>query len=201
MRMTPAGKAVLVCLIVLTAFGTSRGRAQNETVGEFFRTFTADWIRHDPDMATRVRYLTGDEQEQLERQLTPRTSAWKTERIARAKTGLARLASFNRARFTPTEQVSADVMQWQLQTIVDEESFLDQAFALEQFQGSNVSLLEAFTANHPLRTERDGGNYVARLGQLSARMARPSASRSGWRAWADWRRGSFSMPRSCRWKT
>ena len=67
----------LIAAIALLA--GSSGRAQTGTIDEFFRTFTADWIRHDPDMATRVRYLTGDEQAQLERQLTPVTRAWREE--------------------------------------------------------------------------------------------------------------------------
>ena len=41
--------------------------AQSATIDDFFRDFTADWIRHDPNLATRARYFTGAEQDRLER--------------------------------------------------------------------------------------------------------------------------------------
>ena len=54
-------------------------------IDDFFRDVTADWVRHDPTLATRANYFTGDEQDQLARQLTPRTIEWRRDRIARAR--------------------------------------------------------------------------------------------------------------------
>src|ERR1700680_3678282 len=67
------------------------------------------------------RYFTGQEQDRLERQLTPRTQAWKRARIELARRGLAELQTFDRASISESERLSCDVMQWQLQAIVDEE--------------------------------------------------------------------------------
>ena len=36
------------------------------SIGDFFRAFTDDWVRHDPELATATRYFTGDEQDRLE---------------------------------------------------------------------------------------------------------------------------------------
>jgi uncharacterized protein (DUF885 family) len=46
---------------------------------------------------------------------------------------------------------------------------------LEQFQGANVSLVNAIVVVHPLRTERDAENYVAALGQVATRMEEATA--------------------------
>jgi hypothetical protein len=100
------------------------------TIDDMFRDFTAEWVRNDPDLATRARYFTGEEQDRLERQLTPRTEAWKRARIELARRGLAELQTFDRASMSENERVSADVMQWQLQAIVDEEPFLDDTFPI-----------------------------------------------------------------------
>ena len=54
--------------------------------------------------------------------------------------------------------------------MVEDEPYLDNTFPLEQNQGANVNLVEALIASHPLRNERDGQNYLARLGQMSTRM-------------------------------
>src|SRR5438477_9865224 len=86
------------------------------TVDDFFRDFTADWVRHDPNLATRTRYFTGEEQNQFERRMTPRTHAWKRDRIERARKGLAELRKFDRARMTEVQRVSSDVLAWQLDT-------------------------------------------------------------------------------------
>ena len=55
-----AAAAPLVC-----AAGPER------SIGDFFNTFTDEWVRYDPNLATRARYFSGDEQDRLERQSTP----------------------------------------------------------------------------------------------------------------------------------
>ena len=144
--------------------------AQQGNVDDFFRDFTADWVRHDADLATRARYFTGEEQDRLERQLRPGTLEWKKERIERAKQGLAELRKFDRAKMSEVQRVSADLMQWQLQTVADEEPYLDYTFPLEQFQGANETLVYDLTVVHPLKTENDAENYVAALGEVSTRL-------------------------------
>jgi uncharacterized protein (DUF885 family) len=144
--------------------------AQQRNVDEFFRDFTADWVRHDADLATRTRYFTGTEQDRVERRLRPWTLEWKKERIERAKQGLAQLRKFDRAKMSEVQQVSADLMQWQLQIVADEQPYLDYTFPLEQFQGANEALVYSLTVVHPLQTEKDADNYVAALGEVSTRL-------------------------------
>jgi hypothetical protein len=62
-----------VTLAAAPAFGQSPDTPSS--IDDFFRGFTADWIRHDPNQATSARYFSGDEQDRLERQLTPQTLA------------------------------------------------------------------------------------------------------------------------------
>ena len=147
-----------------------RADAQQRSIAEFFREFTDDWVRHDPDLATYTRYFTGTEQDRLERQLTSRTLEWRRDRIRRARQGLAMLRQFDRTRLTDAQRVAADVMEWQLGMRVREEPFLDYTFPLGQIDGANVALVELTTLAHPLATERDAENYVTVLGQVAARM-------------------------------
>jgi uncharacterized protein (DUF885 family) len=161
-RVMGAALACVFCALPLPA--------PEITIDDFFRDFTADWVRHDPSLATSARYFTGEEQDRLERQLTPETQAWKRDRIRRARQGLAELRKFDRARMTEIQRVSAELMQWQLDTVVREEPYLDFTFPLEQFNGVNVRVIETLTVRHPLLSEKDAGSYVAALGQVSARM-------------------------------
>ena len=146
------------------------GAAQERRIGDFFRTFTDEWVRMNPNLATSVRYFSGPEQDGLETQLTPQTRDWRRRRVALARRGLADLKTFDRARLTDAERLSADVMEWQLGVVVDGEQYGDFFFPLDQFGGANVDLVSALTVVHPLLTEKDATNYIARLGQVKARM-------------------------------
>ncbi len=148
---------------------------QTPNIDDFFRDFTATWVRGNPNLATSARYFTGEEQDRLERELTPQTVAYRRARIALAKQGLAQLQKFDRAKLTATQRISADLMQWQLDTVVREEPYLDYTFPLEQMNGVNVNLIETLTVRHPLATEKDAENYLAALRQVSTRMEEATA--------------------------
>jgi len=145
--------------------------AQESEIDEFFDDFAAEWVRGNPNQAVRTRYFSGDEQNRLEQQLTPQTEAWQRERIELARRGLNDLANFDTPNLTKSQNGSADVMRWQLETLIEAEPFLGYAFPLQQFNGANVTLINELTVVHPVTTERDAANYVARLGQVDERMA------------------------------
>jgi len=151
------------------------GQQGTRTIADFFREFTDDWVRHDPELATATRYFSGAEQDRLERQLTPRTLDWRRDRIRRARQGLAALRTFDRARLTDAQRIAADVMDWQLDMRVREEPFLDYSFPLQQMNGVNVELVETLTVRHPLLSDRDAENYLAALREVAARMDEATA--------------------------
>ena len=143
---------------------------QSENIDALFDEFTADWVRSDPDLATSLRYFSGEEQTRLERQMTPQTRAWRLDRIRRARDGVRRLQRFDPAKLTDAQRISADLMRWQLEGVVQGEPFLDYRFPLEQFGGANVDLVESLTLRHPLTSGKDAENYLARLDQVADRM-------------------------------
>ena len=140
------------------------------SIDEFFDSFTAEWVRGNPNLATSLRYFSGEEQDRLERQLTPETRKYTEERIQLARKGLSELRRFDRSRLAQTQRVSADLMQWQLEAVAGTEPYLDYSFPLEQFGGANVQLVETLTLRHPLATRKDADNYLARLELVDDRM-------------------------------
>jgi len=153
------------------SFGQNATRSSSsKSIDDFFREFTDEWVRINPGLATSLRYFTGEEQDRLERQLTPLTIASARQRLQVARKGLADLRKFDRAGMTETQRVSAEVMKWQLGMIVAEEPYWDYSFPLEQMNGWNVSAVERFTVGRPLAKPRDAENYIAALGQVSVRM-------------------------------
>ena len=161
--------------VFLAALVVAYPRAQGPSLDDFFRTFTDEWVRMNPNQATSARYFTGEEQDALETQMTPLTREWRQRRTELARRGLANLAKFDRARLTDAQRVSADLMRWQLELVVEGEEDADFNFPLEQFGGANIDLVNALTVVHPLNTEKDALNYVTRLGQVDARMQEAAA--------------------------
>jgi uncharacterized protein (DUF885 family) len=156
-----------LCLLALPALAQAQGSSNIE---QFFDTFTADWVRRDPDLATATRYFSGAEQDRLEQQLTPNTRAFELERVALAKRGLSELAKFDTAKLTESQRLSAQLMHWMLDSVVRGDEYSDYRFPLEQFGGANVELVETLTLRHPVATEKDASNYVKRLAQVAQRM-------------------------------
>jgi uncharacterized protein (DUF885 family) len=148
-------------------------------IDDFFRDFTDEWVRGNPNLATSTRYFVGEEQDRLERQLTPVSFAYQRQRIQLARRGLAELKKFNRSGMTDTQRLSAQLLEWQLDTIVQGEAYLDFAFPLEQFNGVNVNLPNTLVVNHPLLTEKDADNYLARLAEVAPRMEEAIADAKG----------------------
>jgi len=166
---------IFVLLGVQCACAGGPETSPSRSIEDFFLEFTDEWVREDPNLAVRAQYFEGEEQDYLSRQLTPVTREWRLDRIRRAKEGLQKLASFDRDAMTASQRNSSDIMHWQLENIVDSEPFLDYNFPLQQMNGLNVRLPNQLAVLHPVRTERDAENYVARLDRIDERMFEATA--------------------------
>ena len=82
MRMKRMSRWLLLCVLIVTVPALAQERASQQDIASFFNSFTDEWVRRDPDLATATRYFSGAEQDRLEQQLTPNTQAWDLERIA-----------------------------------------------------------------------------------------------------------------------
>jgi hypothetical protein len=85
-------------------------------------------MRFETDFAAAARYFTGAEQDAFERRIAPRTEASRVVRSRPVGKGLNQLRSFDRAKMTDTQRLSADVMAWDLDNRVQSEPFLDYRF-------------------------------------------------------------------------
>jgi uncharacterized protein (DUF885 family) len=154
----------------LAALALAAPLAQQRSIDDFFTEFSAAWVRTNPNTAVATRWFGGDEQAHLERQLTPLTRVWQEARYRLAERGLRELRTFDRSRMNEQQRTAAELLDWILDATLQGEPFDQYVFPLEQMQGANVTLPNALTVVHPLRTVADGQNYVARLGQVAARM-------------------------------
>ena len=82
----------------------------------------------NPEQATSMRLFSGDVQDRLDAKLADISDEAAHARIARAKEGLAELKKFDRAKLTPEQKISAEMMEYQLTDVVAEEPFLAYTF-------------------------------------------------------------------------
>ena len=129
----------------------------------FLEDLFRKWVALEPEMATSMRIFDGAKQAELDSKLSDISDEAAYKRISRAKEALAELKKFDRAKLTPAQQFSADMLDYQLRDIIDEAPFLKYRFPLNQFRGIQVSLPSLMTDMHPMRTPLDADNYLARL--------------------------------------
>ncbi|WP_438480994.1 DUF885 domain-containing protein [Oleiharenicola lentus] len=130
----------------------------------------AEIMRANPSMATMQQYFTGDEQDLLDRKLTPITKEARAARIAQAQRAQSVLKQFNVAKLSFEERISASIIDWQLETTIRADEFSDHSYIFEQFGGLQVRLVNFLSQTHPVRNPRDIENYLARLKLVAAQM-------------------------------
>jgi uncharacterized protein (DUF885 family) len=143
---------------------------QNKAFDTWADRFAEDWVRQNPQLATSTQYFSGAEQEALDRQLTPLTTAQRKKMIDLARTGVARLDKFLAGPLSEEQRTSAAVMRWSLANTVASEPYEDYSFVFNQFSGVQVGLVNFMTNTHPLRRAADVSSYLARLDQVSTRL-------------------------------
>ena len=137
--------------------------AETPSIDRFFDDFLRKWVMADPELASQLRIFSGDEQEHLDAQLNEISDAAAHARIARAKEGLAGLRQFDRSKLTPEQRLSAEMFEYQLTDIINEEPYLIYNYPLNQMGGVQARLPTLLTDVHPMRTRQDAENYLARL--------------------------------------
>jgi uncharacterized protein (DUF885 family) len=80
-----------------------------------------------------------------------------------------------RTRLTEAQQVSANLVGWQLDDVIREEPYLDYNYPIQQMGGANVQLVESLTVRYPVLTERNAENYLVVLAQVAARLDEATA--------------------------
>jgi uncharacterized protein (DUF885 family) len=145
--------------------------AAQAALDAFFTTSTDRWVAGNPDQAIVTGYFEGEQQDALERQLTPRTRAYQLQRFSEAREVLRALEQQDLAQATPMQQSAAELLRWQLETGLADEPFIDYInWPLNQFNGVNVALPNALTVQHPVLDARDADNYLARLQLVDDRL-------------------------------
>jgi uncharacterized protein (DUF885 family) len=159
-----------MCLLSLIAMSASTLFGSNPAFDKWAEDLAAETMRANPVRATFAQYFKGKEQDALDRKLTPNTREYRAARVEQSRKALAGLAEFDRETLDAEQRISALVIQWSLQRVVDDHPFQDHDFVFDQFRGLQVRLVNFLSQSHPIRNKRDVENYLARLEQVAAQV-------------------------------
>jgi uncharacterized protein (DUF885 family) len=166
---------VFRCALGLVLGLTALRLPAQETFDAFSTRVAADWVRLSPQGATIAQYFTGAEQDALDRELVafdsftglPIEPAVREKVVAQARQVLEQLRRHDVARLTPSQKVSAGVIETSMQRAIDTAPLADHWLVFQQFRGLQVTLVNFLSQSHPIRNRRDIENYLARLEKVA----------------------------------
>lgn len=162
-------------LALLFGFVSLLPAAQRPGVPDSFESWvnrlTADWIR-DPAAADADAAAGSGDEEEAGALWTEGLQARRDRRLRLAEEGLAGLARWPESGMTPSQRVSAAMLRWQLERVVEAAAFADhQNLSLfEQRRGLHVALVESLTERASWRRPSDVTLYLARLDRFAPRL-------------------------------
>src|SRR3954465_12045366 len=110
---------MMMALVLATVCVTpAAGQAGDAAFDAWAEDLAAQAMRAEPESATRAQYFKGDEQDAVDRRLTPISKAFRAEQVAFARRALAALNRFEREKLDPQQLVSARLIEWHMQEVV-----------------------------------------------------------------------------------
>lgn len=139
-------------------------RAAEPSFDQWADQFAAEWARAHPQMATRIQYFEGAEQDAIDRRMELEIGVKAAHKDANlARRGLKELQHYPSCQLSPIQRTSAEVIRWSCERAVENEEFARHKLVFEHFRGLHVTLIQFLTTIHPIRNQRDAENYLARL--------------------------------------
>src|SRR5437868_4853722 len=101
-----------VLLTLAMAWVSIAAQTPGAAFDAFVQRYTDDWMRFHTNAASTRRYFKGPDQDAMDRQIEPFTSARRDAQQQLIQRGLTELGRFDRARLTTVQQRSADIIAW-----------------------------------------------------------------------------------------
>lgn len=152
-----------LCLCLLAVFVVNLVWFKPFSLNLFYERVMIELAFDDPELLTSLRILEQFGYQGHNDDLTPASEAFARERIERARRSLATLRRYDRAKQSPDQILSTDILAWFLDDIVRGEEFLHHGYPVNQMFGVQSSLPTFMATMHQVNTRKDGQNYLARL--------------------------------------
>ncbi|HKQ58067.1 MAG TPA: DUF885 domain-containing protein [Candidatus Eisenbacteria bacterium] len=126
------------------------------------RVFIRYALRH-PMMLTQLGMLDGTPLDFHSDKLDDFSVAFQEADAKFGREQLAILKSYDRSHMSPSQKLSAQVLEWFLTDAVNGERFMYSDYPVNQLFGAQSSLPDFMITTHPLKRPKDAENYVKRV--------------------------------------
>jgi uncharacterized protein (DUF885 family) len=135
-------------------------------IDHFFMRPLAKRLLRDPELVSRLGVLEPYGIRWFNSKLTDASDEFERGNAAIARRELAVLRSYDRARLTRQQRLSADILDWHLDAEARKEPFLLHNYPVNQLFGIQSELPEFMATMHRIGDRRDARDYIARLSQF-----------------------------------
>lgn len=138
-----------------------------------------DALQDAPEAATSLGVTEEQAGGPYKARLGDRSQAQYEKDRARLMSWRAKLAEFDRTKLDPAQQVTLDMLNYQLAAVADGAAFGHgnlsplgwfAPYVMTQLNGAYLELPDFLDSQHPIVSLADGQDYVTRLGQVAAIM-------------------------------
>lgn len=143
---------------------------RHEKIDQLFDQYFYNFTVVNPEYITWVRYPVDivPRQDDL---LTPLSYGYSQWHYEMAENTLERLADFDPAKLSESQQLTMEILQWRLEGMVSRKDFMYHSYLYSPLHGPHIDLPMFMQRAHTVRSLEDAENYVARLGEFETVMA------------------------------
>lgn len=144
-----------------------------EDIDALFEEIYIALLERDPESATY--YGVADLYGIGDTRLNSFDEAYQTETYALIRGYVATLEAVERDQLTAAQQISLDVMLWDLRDRLAGERFRHHDYLVNQLWGVHNNLIDFMVNTHPLNSVADAEDYITRLQQSDEQFAQAAA--------------------------
>lgn len=158
--------ALFLGLLAASAFAVQFLFFRPVSIDAFFTRSFLQFALEDPEELTRLRVLEPYGLDFHNDDLTDVSPDQARRMLELQRRTLDTLEQYDRAMLSPEQQISWDVLHWELSTAVEGERWLFHDFPVNQLFGVHVALPTFMMSAHRINTLDDARNYIIRLSRF-----------------------------------
>ncbi len=144
--------------------------AQADTIAdieELFDRYARDIIELNPEIASELCVTEEMGFEVKKDALTDVSEQAIIREYGLMRTYNSWLASYDREKLTPSQQLAADILSWYLNNRLQGEKFMHHPYIINHMLGMHNALTTLMTEYHTIKTLKDAKDYITRLSKFS----------------------------------
>lgn len=139
-------------------------------VDHFYERVFIQMALQNPEMLTQLGILEGTPFRGHNSELTDVSLERQREQLEQAKEDMAMLRSYDKEDMTHQQRLSAEILEWFMETNLGAEEFMYHGFPVNQMFGVQNNLPEFMIETHRIEDVRGAEDYVARLNQFPVKF-------------------------------